>query len=210
MKFIFFTLLLSLSLVAGGCFKANTGELPNAAQAGAGNSNSASQNKPAAAAPANAVAGKPAGDKCNDLKLSGKTFIAKQSFAIDFEPFAGGCFATFGSKEEMLDEKDVPRGSTFHIFKGGKSVLELPDAFDGQAACWVEAVSFKDLNGDGKTDIIMAGSCLAAKDSYPSNAVYVNNGSRFTTDAEANSKLNELKSAKAIEDYVSSHMKSFF
>lgn len=210
MKFTFLTVLWSLTLFASGCFKASTGDASNGAQAGAGNANTASQNKPVNAAPANAVVAKPAGDKCNNLKLSGKNFIAKQSFPIDFEPFPGGCFATFGSKEDMLDEKDVPRGSTFHIFKGGKSVLELPDAFDGQAACWVEAVSFKDLNGDGKTDIIMAGSCLAAKDSYPSNAVYVNNGSRFTTDAEANSKLNELKSAKAIEDYVSSHMKSFF
>ena len=210
MKFTFLTALLSLALFASGCFKASTGDATNGAQAGAGSSNSTNQNKPVNTAPANALAAKPVGDKCNDLKLSGKNFIAKQSFPIDFEPFTGGCFATFGSKEDMLDEKDVPRGSTFHIFKGGKSVLELPDAFDGQAACWVEAVSFKDLNGDGKTDIIMAGSCLGAKDSYPSNAVYANNGKRFTTDAEANSKLSELRSAKAIEDYVSSHMKSFF
>lgn len=210
MKITFLTIVLSLTLATAGCSKASSGNASNGAAAGTSNAVAAEQNKPANTPPANTVAAKPAGDKCNDLKLPGKNFIAKQSFPIDFEPFAGGCFATFGSKDEMLDEKDVPRGSTFHIFKGGKSLLELPDAFDGQPACWVEAVSFKDLNGDGKTDIIMAGSCLSAKDSYPSNAVYVNNGKTFTTDADANSKLNDLKTTKAIEDYVTSHMKSFF
>ncbi|MBX7054637.1 MAG: FG-GAP repeat protein [Pyrinomonadaceae bacterium] len=212
MKITYITLLLSLTLVIQGCSKADPGNTSSAATASGGNSagNSAAS-KPANTPAANSEsAAKPKNDSCKDLKLAGKNFIAKQSFPIDFEPFAGGCFATFGSKDEMLDEKDVPRGSTFHIFKDGKSVLDLPDGFDGQAACWVEAVSFKDLNGDGKTDIIMAGSCLAAKDSYPSNAVYVNSGKTFTTDADANSKLNELKSVKAIEDYVTSHLKSFF
>jgi hypothetical protein len=208
MKIINLLIVLLTALTIAGCSKSGTGNTSNATATPAADS---AASKPANTPAANAQpAAKPAGDSCKDLKLAGKTFISKQSFPIDFEPFAGGCFATFASKDEMLDEKDVPRGSTFHIFKGGKSVFDLPDAFDGQAACWVEAVSFKDLNGDGKTDIIMAGSCLAAKDSYPSNAVYVNNGKTFTTDADANSKLNELKSAKAIEDYVTSHLKTFF
>jgi len=208
MKITNLLIVLVASIAIAGCSKSSTGNASNATSAPVADS---APSKPANTPAANAQpAPKPAGDSCKDLKLAGKAFISKQSFPIDFEPFAGGCFATFASKDEMLDEKDVPRGSTFHIFKGGKSMLDLPDAFDGQPACWVEAVSFKDLNGDGKTDIIMAGSCLAAKDSYPANAVYVNNGKTFTTDADANSKLNELKSVKAIEDYVTSHLKTFF
>lgn len=148
--------------------------------------------------------------KCNDLKQPGKTFIAKQSFPFDYEPFPHGCFATFGSKSEMLDERDLPRGSTFYIYQDGESVYELPDAFAGITGCWVDAVSFKDLNNDGKMDVIMAGRCLGAKNSYPSNAVYVNDGSGFTTDDFANGDLVDLKSVKAIETYVKGHMKDFF
>ena len=147
---------------------------------------------------------------CNDLKLPGKRFIPNQSFSFDYEPFKGSCFATFGSKEEMLDEKDVPRGSTFYIFEDGESVYEFPDAFADQAGCWVDAVSFKDLNNDGNMDVIMAGSCLGAKDSYPANAVFVNNGRGFTTNDDANGQLGDLKSVKAIESYVRAHVRDFF
>jgi hypothetical protein len=147
---------------------------------------------------------------CKGLKLPGKNFIANQSFPFDNEPFKGSCFATFGSKEEMLDANDVPRGSTFYIFKDGESVYELPDAFEGQSGCWVDALSFKDLNNDGLMDVIMAGSCLGARDSYPSNAVFANNGRGFTTDDDANSSLGNLKPAKAIEAYVTGHLNKFF
>lgn len=147
---------------------------------------------------------------CKGLKLPGKIFIANQSFPFDFEPFKGSCFATFGSKEDMLDANDVPRGSTFYIFENGESVYELPDAFGGQSSCWVDAISFKDLNNDGLMDVIMAGSCLGARDSYPSNAVFANNGRGFTTNDDANGNLGNLKSAKAIEAYVTGHLNEFF
>lgn len=91
-------------------------------------------------------------------------------------------------------EQSVPRGSTFYIYTESKQVAELPDAFGGQKGCWVEAVGFSDLNGDGKTDIVVAGKCLGAKDSYPSNAVYANNGKGFTTDATSETK--SLKSSR--------------
>lgn len=149
-------------------------------------------------------------DSCPAVKREGKRQIKSQTFPFDFKPFNDMCFVTFASTEDMLDEKDVPRGSTFHFYKNGNSVLDLPDAFDGQQACWVEGVSFKDLNGDGFTDIIIAGSCLAAKDSYPSNAIFVNNGDDFTTNAEANQKLENLKKLAEIEAFVKRNQKLFF
>lgn len=148
--------------------------------------------------------------KCSAFSQSGKRFISNQSFRVDFEPFKGACFVTFGSREDMLDEKDLPRGSTFYFYKDGKQVFELPDAFNGQSSCWVEAVAFNDLNDDGKTDIVMAGKCLGAKDSYPSNAVYANNGRGFTTDADANEKLEDLTTVDAIKSFVKKDLKSFF
>lgn len=181
----------------------------NAANTGAANqtaNTSANQN-----ASATTVAVKPTPDKseCLKAKMEGGRLIASQTFVFDFEPFKESCFVTFGSKEDMLDEKDVPRGSTFHIFKDGKKVYDFEDAFDGLPACWVEAVAFEDLNGDSKTDVIIAGSCLAAKDSYPANAVYMNKGDEFQTIASANRKLDEFKTIKQILNYVKSHNKEF-
>lgn len=147
---------------------------------------------------------------CGEQQQAGKRFITSQTFPIDFKPFGGSCFVTFGSVDEMLDEKDVPRGSTFYIYKDGKQVFEFPDAFGGQPACWIEAVSFKDLNGDGLTDVVLAGSCLAAKDSYPSNAIYVNTGSGFTTNDNANTKLETFDSLKEIEVYVKKNVDLFY
>jgi hypothetical protein len=149
-------------------------------------------------------------DNCPPVTREGKHQIKSQTFPFNFKPFTDACFVTLASVEEMMDEKDVPRGSTFHIYRNGSLVLDLPDAFDGQTGCWVNAVSFKDLNGDGLTDITMAGSCLGAKDSYPSNAIYANNGQSFTTDAEANQKLENFKKLSEIEGYVKKNQKLFF
>lgn len=156
------------------------------------------------------VQAKVTGDSCPPVKRAGKRQIKAQTFPINFVPFADMCFVTFASVEDMMDEKDVPRGSTFHIYQNGNSVLDLPDAFDGLTACWVEAVSFKDLNADGLTDIIVAGSCLGAKDSYPANAVYANTGQTLTTKAEANQKLENFKKLSEIESFVKKNQNLFF
>ncbi|HVF46840.1 MAG TPA: hypothetical protein VNA17_04675 [Pyrinomonadaceae bacterium] len=160
--------------------------------------------------PVNAAATSGGNSVCGPVSMAGKVFVRKQSFAFDHEPFRGGCFVTFASKDDMVDERDVPRGSTFHIFKEAKKVYDFPDAFGGQTACWVEAVSFKDLNADGKTDVIMAGKCLGARDSYPANAVYANTGREFTTNDEANNKLESLRTSAQIEQYVKRNLNEFF
>lgn len=152
------------------------------------------------------------GDKSACLKaaMDGKRLIANQTFAFDYEPFRKSCFVTFGSKQEMLDEKDVPRGSTFHIFKDGELVYDFEDAFDGMPACWVEAVGFEDLNGDGKTEVIIAGSCLAAKDSYPMNAIYENYQDDFRTYRVQNESLDSFKTVKEISDFAKKNKDKFF
>ncbi|CAN5441745.1 hypothetical protein BH10ACI2_BH10ACI2_24840 [soil metagenome] len=147
---------------------------------------------------------------CPEAKQSGKRFIKSQSFPFDFKPYEGSCFVTFASIDDMVNERDVPRGSTFYLYRDGKQAFAFPDAFGGQHACWIEGVSFKDLNGDGLTDVVLAGSCLAAKDSYPSNAIYVNTGTGFTTDDAANAKLENLSKLKDIETYARKNVKVFF
>lgn len=109
----------------------------------------------------------------------------------------------------MVDEKDVPRGSTFHLYKDGKQVFQFPDGFKFKDS-WIEAVSFDDLNGDGLTDVIIAGEWLGTNFSAPTNVVYVNTGSTFTTNKDANQKLDKLSSIAKIKKAVKRDLKSFF
>jgi hypothetical protein len=147
---------------------------------------------------------------CLTAKMDGKKLIANQTFVFDYEPFAKSCFVTFANKEDMSDDKDVPRGSEFYIFKDGKEVYKFDDAFDGQPACWVEAVGFEDLNGDKKTDVIVAGKCLAAKDSFAVNAVYANEAGKFKTDNTANQELENFTTVKQISEFVKKNNGKFF
>ena len=147
---------------------------------------------------------------CLNAKIDGKKLIPSQTFAFDYEPFPKSCFVTFANKEDMLDGKDLPRSSTFYIFTEGKQVYKFDDAFDGQPACWVEGVGFEDLNSDKKTDVIVAGKCLAAKDSYSVNAIYANIGDKFKTTATANQSLENFTSVKQISDFVKKNQNKFF
>ena len=148
--------------------------------------------------------------ECLRATMRGKKLITSQTFVFDQEPFRGSCFVTFANPDDMVDTTDVPRGSTFHIYKDGKDVYDFEDAFGGQSACWVEGVGFEDLNGDGKTEVIVAGSCLGAKAGYPTNAVYINNGEDFTTDTAANESLSDFTKVKQIADYVKKNQGKFF
>ena len=147
---------------------------------------------------------------CLTAKIDGKKLIPDQTFIFDFEPFTKSCFVTFANKEDMLNDKDLPRGSTFYIFKDGKQVYQFEDAFDGQPACWVEGVGFEDINGDKLTDVIIAGKCLAAKDSYAVNAVYANENGKFKTDGAANQELENFTTVKQISDFVKKNKDKFF
>jgi hypothetical protein len=164
----------------------------------------------AAARAAASAAGEPTLGQCYASKVPGRTVVRDQTFVFDHAPFERSCFVTFADPKEMVDAKDVPRGSTFHIFTKGEDVFEFPDAFGGQSACWVEAVSFDDLNKDGKTDVIMAGRCLAARDSYPTNAVFANVGKGFSTNEEANAELDEFENIEQIRAFVTKNTKRFF
>ena len=63
---------------------------------------------------------------------------------------------------------------------------------------------------DKKTDVIIAGKCLAAKDSYSVNAVYANIGDKFKTTSTANQLLENFTSVKKISDFVKKNQNNFF
>jgi hypothetical protein len=165
------------------------------------------ETKTEVSAKTNTVADKSA---CLSAKIEGKKLIADQTFVFDYEPFPKSCFVTFANKEDMLDDKDLPRGSTFYIFRNGEQVYDFQDAFDEQPACWVEGVGFEDLNGDGKTEIIIAGKCLGAKNAYPMNAVYLNIRDDFQINQQQNRLLDKFTTIGEIKNFVKKNQDKFF
>lgn len=207
-----------MSVLAAACSTAgtDTANKPAPINSNVSANDALSGNAQKAEADANAAhsaaiaAGEPTLAECYRSKVAGKTLVKEQTFVFDHRPYEKSCFVTFANPDEMVDKTDVPRGSTFHIFTKGEDMFEFPDAFNGQAACWVEALSFDDLNKDGLTDVIMSGRCLGAKDSYPTNAIFVNVGKGFSTNEEANAELDDLKNIQEIRTFVGKNLKRFF
>jgi hypothetical protein len=146
-------------------------------------------------------------NSCGELKRDGMKLVAKQTFSLDFEPYQGACFATFNDPEYS----DPPLDSEFFIYDNGKEVFEFPEQFNGvESGCWVDAVGFEDLNGDGDKDIIVVGKCSAKSAPYNENMVYVNRGDKFTTSQEANYELADFTKVKEISDFVKKNKQLFY
>jgi hypothetical protein len=153
------------------------------------------------------TAGKSATLACQTVNTGDNTIYKKQTFAIDLEPFKGSCFVTSHNPES----DDPPMESEFAIYKNGKKVFDFPSQFNGVTfGCWVDAVSFQDLNDDKLSDVIVVGKCSGKSDTYNENTVYVNTGKGFTTREDANYQLNEKKTIKAIADFVKENRAMFF
>jgi len=143
---------------------------------------------------------------CLSLQVKGK-IDEKQTFPFDHEPFKGACFVTV--HDPAFD--DPPLGSEFFIYRDGRQIYKFPNPFNGvTTGCWAEAVSFRDLNDDGLTDVIVAGMCSAKTAPYSENMVYVNRGTEFTTGEEANYTLEKFKKIKEITDFVKNNPEQFF
>lgn len=131
----------------------------------------------------------------------------KQTFAIDFEPFRNSCFVTSHNPES----DDPPMESRFDIYKNGKKVFDFPSQFNGvNFGCWIDAVSFQDLNADKLTDVIVVSKCQAKSSEYNENTVYMNDGKKFTTREDANTQLGEFKTVKQVADFVGENKAMFF
>ncbi|MDQ4120595.1 MAG: hypothetical protein M3209_04010 [Acidobacteriota bacterium] len=144
---------------------------------------------------------------CLEARRGDKVPDAKQTFVMDFAPFRDACFITFHDPEYT----NPPLNSEFYAYLNGKQVFEFPNQFNGvTTGCWIEAVSFVDLNQDDLKDIIVAGMCSAKSAPYSENMVYVNTGEDFTTSENANYKLADFKRIKDIENFVRRNRQLFF
>jgi hypothetical protein len=99
----------------------------------------------------------------------------------------------------------------FAIHKDGAKIFDFPNRFNGvEFGCWVEGVAFEDLNDDNLKDIVIAGKCSAKSAPYNENMVYVNTGSEFTTNENANLKLQDFNKIKEITDFARKNKQIFF
>jgi hypothetical protein len=144
---------------------------------------------------------------CYEVPTGDKVVMRSQTFPIDFPPFAKSCFVTSYNP----DYKDPPLDSQYAIYKNGKKVFDFPERFNGaKFGCWVDAVSFADVNSDGRTDIIVVGKCSAKSGPYNENMVYINTGKTFETLDDVNNKVSEFKNAKDIADFVEENQQFLF
>lgn len=144
---------------------------------------------------------------CYQIDTGDNVVLKSQTFAIDFEPFKGTCFVTAHNPEY----DDPPMDSEIAIYRNDKLLFDFPNQFNGvTTGCWVEAVGFQDLNSDQFTDVVVVGKCSAKSAPYNENMVYVNTGKAFTTNEDANTKISEFTTVKAIVGFVSENREIFF
>lgn len=143
---------------------------------------------------------------CNNLTRKGFALDKKQTFAIDFPPFEKSCFATFHDPEFT----NPALGAQYFIYRDGRQAFNFPEQFNGgNATCWVDAVSFEDVNSDQLKDIIVVGKCGAKSEAYNENMVYINTGKDFKVNKDANMEMMDFSEITQIKDYVREHQEDF-
>ena len=154
------------------------------------------------------TAGQSATLQCQNLKAGKHKVYKKQTFAIDFEPFRNSCFVSTFDPEYG---SDPPVQSEYAIYKNGEKVYDFPGQFNGaNFGCWVDAVSFQDLNADKRNDVIVIGKCSGKSDTYNENSVFINDGNGFATRDDANMQLNEFTTIKQVAGFVEENRSMFF
>ncbi len=145
---------------------------------------------------------------CQSIDAGEHKVYKKQTFAIDFEPFRNSCFVSTYDPEYG---DDPPLESAFAIYKNSKKVFDFPNQFNGvNVGCWVEGVSFQDLNVDKRNDVIVISKCSGKSATYNENSVYINDGQGFTTRDDANMALGEFSTVRQVVDFVKENKSMFF
>ena len=154
---------------------------------------------------------------CYEVNAGEKKVLRSQTFAIDFAPFKNSCFVTSHDPEF----NDPPLNSEIAIYRDGKKVpgalRGAPDWIDvedddtglSKNSCWVEAVAFQDVNGDGLTDVVVVAKCGAKSGPYSENLVYINNNKLLFTRPDVNVELNNFKTIREIVQFAKDNPGSF-
>jgi hypothetical protein len=146
-------------------------------------------------------------EECLKIDSGDLLLLKSQTLPTDFKPYEGACFVTMHDAEY----DDPPLGSVISIYKDGAQVYTFDSSFNPDAAtCWVEAVAFEDLDGDGLKDVVVAGKCGVKSGDLSANEVFINRGDgEFHTDTAANDELEEFDTIREISDFVKKNKELF-
>ncbi|WP_263262290.1 hypothetical protein [Pseudomonas sp. RIT-PI-S] len=123
-------------------------------------------------------------DQCETLRETKLRLLAKTTFNVNFQQPLNGCFTGYLPENETFEDGLY----RFGIFRDSKLITPLPLveagadlSSDPLQDLKILAVSFNDLDGDGRHDVTVLGQRLTAKGDYsfmqifwgcPKNFVY--------------------------------------
>jgi hypothetical protein len=152
--------------------------------------------------------------ECQVLQSNGLRLLARTTYEVNYPGLLKGCFTGY-LPEGMPQDNGLYR---FGIFKDGRLTVPFPvieAGMDLSSSPYqhlkIFATSFADLDHDGKRDVAILGSNLAAKGELVFAQVFWNCGDRFVFDEKMNSDLGwyigskGVITIKAIQQYIRAH-----
>jgi hypothetical protein len=128
-----------------------------------------------------------------------QSVVAKQSFDTSFKGFGAVRFVT------LRDTAGGPGKCRFELRRAGQTVYRFPMAYADQWSCFdVTAVAFRDVNDDGRKDVLVLATAVTGigptgAQPFQANSVYYNTGaSRFVTDQKIDEFASKSKTARSL------------
>jgi len=131
--------------------------------------------------------------------MAEQNVIEKQSFDTSFKGFGAVRFVT------LRGTAGGPGKCRFELRRAGRTVYRFPAAYADQWSCFdVTAVAFRDVNGDGRKDVLVLATAITGigptgAQPFQANTVYYNTGAgRFVTNGKINAFASKSKTAGSL------------
>lgn len=142
--------------------------------------------------------------QCDVLRETDMKLLPRSTFDVNYAGPLNGCFSGYlpaGSTPATI-ERDI---YTFGVFRDGEEVVSLPVvtagmdlASDPRQHLKILAVSFDDLDRDGRRDVMIIGANLAAKGELIFVQIYWGCGNDFDYDEKTNSEVDHAITNKPV------------
>jgi hypothetical protein len=136
---------------------------------------------------------------CASAATAQQQVVASQSFNTRFKGFGAVRFVT------LRDTAGGPAKCRFELRRGGRTLYRFPAARTDQWSCFdVTAISFRDVNGDGRKDVLVLATAITGigptgAQPFQANTVYYNTGAgRFVTNGKVNAFASKSKTARTL------------
>lgn len=128
---------------------------------------------------------------CDALRDTGATLLPNTTFEIRHASPLNGCFSGYLPEGELVGQGLYQ----FGVFRDGEEVASLPIVTAGMDLASspylkILATSFSDLDHDGRRDVLVIGSTLAAKGELIFVQIYWGCDNTFTYEDKVNAEVN--------------------